>query len=201
MTEKPKRDKLPALARAKRTTACAMTGSNSKDFSAVLTNQAVYAISLRSDSDAAIDQKINAVFACMQAINPRDEIEGMLAAQMVAAHNASMECYKRAMIPEQTIESRDYNLTQANKLCRTYTMQIDALQRYRGKGQQKMTVEHVHIHAGGQAIVGNVTHPKGGGTQKKTEEQPHAKVITYAPEQAMPSKNKKQKAVPITRDV
>jgi hypothetical protein len=26
------------------------------------------------------------------------------------------------------------------------------LQRYRGKGQQKVTVEHVHVHTGGQAI-------------------------------------------------
>jgi hypothetical protein len=35
-------------------------------------------------------------------------------------------------------------------------MQIEALQRYRGKGQQKFTVEHVHVNAGGQAIVGAV---------------------------------------------
>jgi hypothetical protein len=27
---------------------------------------------------------------------------------------------------------------------------------YRGKGQQKVTVEHVHVHSGGQAIVGAV---------------------------------------------
>ena len=31
-----------------------------------------------------------------------------------------------------------------------------ALNRHRGKGQQKVTVEHVHVHEGGQAIVGNV---------------------------------------------
>ena len=28
-----------------------------------------------------------------------------------------------------------------------------ALNRYRGQGQQKVTVEHVHVHSGGQAIV------------------------------------------------
>ena len=37
-------------------------------------------------------------------------------------------------------------------------MQVEALHRYRGKGQQKVTVEHVHVNAGGQAIVGTV-HP------------------------------------------
>jgi hypothetical protein len=41
--------------------------------------------------------------------------------------------------------------------------QTEALQRYRGKGQQKVTVEHVHVHTGKQAIVGAVNHPGGGG--------------------------------------
>jgi hypothetical protein len=47
-------------------------------------------------------------------------------------------------------------------------MQVEALQRYRGKGQQKVTVEHVHAHSGGQAIVGTV-HPGGGGKKKLGE--------------------------------
>ena len=28
-------------------------------------------------------------------------------------------------------------------------MLVDALNRHRGKGQQRVTVEHVHVHAGG----------------------------------------------------
>jgi hypothetical protein len=32
----------------------------------------------------------------------------------------------------------------------------EALNRHRGKGQQKGTVEHVHIYEGEQAIVGKV---------------------------------------------
>jgi hypothetical protein len=35
-------------------------------------------------------------------------------------------------------------------------MLLDTLNRHRGKGQQKVTVEHVHVHKGGQAIVGNI---------------------------------------------
>ena len=31
-----------------------------------------------------------------------------------------------------------------------------ALDKHRGKGQQKVTVEHVYVHAGGQAVVGMV---------------------------------------------
>ena len=61
----------------------------------------------------------------------------MLAAQMIATHNASMECYRRAMIGEQTFEGRRENLSQAGKLSRTYAQLLEALNRHRGKGQQK----------------------------------------------------------------
>jgi hypothetical protein len=37
---------------------------------------------------------------------------------------------------------------------------MESLNRHRGKGQQKMTVEHVHINSGGQAIIGNVNSTK-----------------------------------------
>jgi hypothetical protein len=30
----------------------------------------------------------------------------MIAAQLIATHNATMECYRRAMIGEQTLEGR-----------------------------------------------------------------------------------------------
>jgi hypothetical protein len=71
-------------------------------------------------------------------------------------HNAAMECYRRGMIGEQSFEGRRENLSQANKLSRTYAVLLDALNGHRGKGQQKVTVEHVHVHSGGQAIVGMV---------------------------------------------
>jgi hypothetical protein len=79
-------------------------------------------------------------------ISPKDELEGMMAAQLIASHSAAMECYRRAMIGEQTLEGRRENLNQANKLSRSFAVLIDALNRHRGKGQQKVTVEHVHVH-------------------------------------------------------
>jgi hypothetical protein len=72
--------------------------------------------------------------AAMIGIKPSDEIEGMLAAQMVATHNAAMECFRRAMLREQSFEGRRENLTQANKLTRSCAMLLEALNRHRGKG-------------------------------------------------------------------
>jgi hypothetical protein len=97
----------------------------------------------------------------------------MIAAQLLAAHNASMECYRRAMHRDQTFQGRQENLNQANKLSRTYATLVEALNRHRGKGQQKVTVEHVHVHAGGQAVVGMLETPGGGdqGNQRKNPMQ------------------------------
>ena len=74
-----------------------------------------------------------------------------------------------------------------------------ALNRHCGKGQQKVTVEHVHVHAGGQAVVGLVETP-GGGDQAKSEDQPHAKQITDASQPAMWGENAKRQTMPVTSD-
>jgi hypothetical protein len=107
-------------------------------------------------------EDINQALAAVSGIGARDETEGMLATQMVATHFAAMSVLRR-LKGSDTIRQQDSNGNLAAKLLRTFTMQVQALQRYRGKGQQKVTVEHVHVHAGGQAIVGPVA-PAGGGS-------------------------------------
>jgi hypothetical protein len=47
----------------------------------------------------------------------------------------------------------------ATKLQRTFVAQVEALRKLRRGREQKVTVEHVHVHGGGQAIVGAVTTP------------------------------------------
>ena len=71
---------------------------------------------------------------------------------------------------------------------------MSALKEYRSKGEQKMTVQHVHVAEGGQAIVGNVSaSAEGVGMRKKTEDQPHAQ-LTYAPGVAMPRQIEAERA-------
>lgn len=114
------------------------------------------------------DQKLQAAkaaYEALQEIAPRSELEGMLAAQMIAAHNGAMECLRRAMMERQTFEGRDQNLKHATKLMGLYERQLAALDKHRGKGQQRITVEHVTVEAGGQAIVGEV---HTGGKEQKT---------------------------------
>jgi hypothetical protein len=143
----------------------AIGGSLSDNWNNILANQAVRALWLGHSDQETRERQYSATVAALIGIAPRDELEGMLAAQLLASHNAAMECYRRAMIPEQPLEGYRENLAQANKLSRTYALLLDALNRHRGKGQQKVTVEHVH--EGGQAIVGNVE-SRGEGLHRKT---------------------------------
>src|SRR3954468_4885664 len=155
-------------------------GSASDAFNTILAHQVTTTLWFgRADEDNRAKFRSAAV-AGLAGIGPRDELEGMLAGQLIAAHSAAMECYRRAMIPDQTFEGHRESLTQANKLSRTYTTLLEALNRYRGKGQQKVTVEHVHVHEGGQAIVGVVE--TGGGVAGKSQEQAHAHALSHAPQ-------------------
>jgi len=97
------------------------------------------------------------VAAALHGIGPQDGLEGMVAVQMVAVHTLAMECMGRAASREQTDLGVEVNINRATKLMRTFANQTEALGRYRGKGEQKMTVEHVHVYKGGQAIVGQVS--------------------------------------------
>ena len=160
-------------------------GSKSDHFNSLLTRQVVDALWLKNSDPETRDKQLSAAIGAMIGIAPKDELEGMLAAQLLASHSAAMECYRRAMIGEQTFIGRAENLAQANKLSRTFATLIEALNRHRGKGQQTVRVEHVHVHAGGQAVVGVVGAP-GGRDGRKSEGQGRAQ-IAHAPEQALRS--------------
>jgi hypothetical protein len=100
-------------------------------------------------------------------LKPVGSAEGMLAAQMVATHTTALDCLRRAAIQDQTFEGRDMSLKHAQKLMALYVQQLTALDKHRGKGQQKVTVEHVNVQAGGQAIVGSVKMGKRGKDEKQ----------------------------------
>ena len=93
----------------------------------------------------------------------------MLAAQMAAVHNATMTFARRLNhvdnIPQQDSAERAFN-----KLARTFAAQVEALKRYRTGGEQKVTVQHVTVNEGGQAVVGNVSAAPGGGRRSRNPE-------------------------------
>lgn len=100
----------------------------------------------------------------LEGFAPKDAVEAMLAAQAIALHNGTMECLRRAMIPEQSSETASKLRKDAANLARTMTDMLEALDKRRGKGPQVVRVERVVVQEGGQAIVGNIA-PGGQGGQ------------------------------------
>jgi hypothetical protein len=175
-----------------------ITGSGSGCFNLKLVNQTWNALWVMGSGDEWHKEVgKRAASGVLMDIAPRDPLEGMLAAQMVVVHDAAMECFRRAHLPEQTFEGRQAALSQGTKLVRSYAALLEALDKHRGKGQpQVVRVERVTVEAGGQAIVGAVSQG-GGGNDSGNDEQPHAKQLAHAPEPAMRGPDPEREPVPV----
>ena len=95
------------------------------------------------------ERELNFMLAVVKGAKPKDQMEAMLAAQMALA---------RRLANAENMTQQDSAERAFNKLARTFAAQVEALKRYRTGGEQKVTVEHVTVNEGGQAIVGNVAH-------------------------------------------
>jgi hypothetical protein len=105
---------------------------------------------------ASADQTaINFLLSVIKNIVPRDHSEAMLAAQMAAVHQETMASASR-LRQAQNMAQVDNAERSFSRLSRTFIAQLNALKQYRTGGEQKVTVHHVSVAEGGQAIVGNV---------------------------------------------
>jgi hypothetical protein len=116
---------------------------------------------------------LNFILSVVKGIQPRDQLEVMLAAQMAAVHMASMT-FARRLAQVEDIPRQDSAERAFNKLTRTFATQMEALKRYRTGGEQKVTVQHVSVSEGGQAIVGNVTQTPREAARDKAASSPPA---------------------------
>ena len=73
-----------------------------------------------------VDERgINFVLSVVKGIEPRDQLEAMLAAQMAVIHSATMT-FARRLNHVETIQQQDSAERAFNKLARTFAMQMEA---------------------------------------------------------------------------
>jgi hypothetical protein len=145
-------------------------GTIDPDFSNGLLKQL---LDTSSEAGGVNEERVNFMLAVIKGIKPRDQVEAMLAAQMAAVHDATMKLFPQLAMAE-FVPQRDSAERTLNKLMRTFVTQMEALKRYRTGGEQKVTVQHVTVGEGGQAIVGNITQERGGGAAAKSVTPPLA---------------------------
>ena len=137
-----------------------MTGTHSYDVADRIIVQVANALVLPKPKNT--DDCIIGGIRAIAEMAPQNATEAMLATQMIAANDAALTFLKRAALENQNTEAIDPNVLRATRLMRVFNEQLEAMQKLKGKaGQQKVTVEHVHVHRGGQAIVGAVSAAKG----------------------------------------
>ncbi len=118
-------------------------GSSSDAFNTLIARQTTGALYLNPKNDEDRHIKAQAALATLVSLSPRSELEGMLGAQLIACHNAAMECFRRAAHPAERPEMRNENLAHAARLSRSYAALVEALDRRRGEGLPKtVIVEH-----------------------------------------------------------
>lgn len=108
------------------------------------------------------EREVNAALAVIDGIRPENEVEALLAVQMAMSHVLTMQAMSRAHWAEE-VEKQQIVSNLAIKFGRLFTLQMEALAKLRRKGEQIVRVEHVHVHPGGQAVVGPVNAGEGRG--------------------------------------
>lgn len=144
----------------------AALGGVSTAFVAPFLGQLMNAISSGRALDAST---LNYALELVKGVEPRNELEAMLAAQMTATHFAAMKQLER-LSEAQNAEQIEIYERAASRLMRSFAKQTEALRKLRSGGEQKVEVRHVHlrhVHVsdGGQAIIGAI---EGGGGARKT---------------------------------
>lgn len=168
-------------------------GTQDQDFADGIIEQLAQA----SGRDGKVDVgKLNFTLSTIKGLAPQDPCETMLAVQMAAVHEATLAVARR--LPRvETIEQQNSAEQALSKLARTFTSQMEALKRYRSKGEQRVTVQHVAVNEGGQAIVGNVTQTPPERTA--TRPSPVLALTQDTTQQAMPIIEPEKPAVPVAR--
>jgi len=142
---------------------------------------------LRSPDSAAVDASIARTDLLLQdnaditalavdaanSIGADNSLEKMLAHQLAAAHDASMRLMNSAVGVTQEVAGNTHPAFQeegaahaaklynsAARLMNTFQQGLLALNKIRNGGRQTVTVQHVNVSDGGQAVIGNV---QGGG--------------------------------------
>jgi len=95
----------------------------------------------------------NSAIAALKELAPAGAAEGLLAAQMVASHNASLHLLRRALAESQPDRIVEESTRQYARLSEVFLKQLDRYARQRGRQRQTIRIEHVRVVEDGKVTV------------------------------------------------
>jgi len=101
-----------------------------------------------------------------ETIQAQNSLEKMLAHQMAACHHMSMRLMARANSINEDTDALQRITNTAVRLMNTYQKLFQTLHKLRTGGRQVVTVQHVNVEDGGQAVVAGEVKAGGGEPSK-----------------------------------
>jgi len=124
-----------------------------------VTGEALAFILFAQGGQLAPRHNLRAYVQAIAGLQPKNAMQGMLSAQMVAVHFAAMTALTNGSMDDQ-------RTNRVTKLLGLFSRQVELLARLQGRiSQQKIIVERVDIGQGGQAAIGVITGGAPGGHQ------------------------------------
>src|SRR3984893_14314087 len=108
--------------------------------------------------DRLYEETLNADLATIDSMQPRSELQALLAVQIIATGFAGLR-FLRQSHRQMTEDYINLYGGYAIKLLRLQNEMIKPFERYRRGNKQTVEVRHVHIHSGGQGVVGIINPP------------------------------------------
>ena len=144
---------------------CRIFGTSDKMQASALLSHCLKSLNAYESSDERPgNDERTFMLSVIRDLAPRDAVERMLAVQMAATHVATIRAGGWLSKAENLAQGQAHS-TAYTKLARTFAVQVEALRKHRTGGEQRVTVQHVNVSDGGQAIVGNVQHGGRGGDE------------------------------------
>jgi hypothetical protein len=117
--------------------------------------------------DPLEEATLNAALAIIDSMQPRSELQALLAVEIIATGFAGLRFLRQS---HRNMAEDFINVygNYAIKLLRLQNEMIQTFDRYRRGNKQTVEVRHVHIHPGGQGVVGIINPPEdrdGGGRE------------------------------------
>lgn len=152
----------------------AFGNTTSDEFVDVMLGKVIEALK-PSPFDKLEESTLNAALAIINSVQCRSELEAFIAVEIIATGFSGLR-FLRQSHRHMTEDYISVYGNYANKLLRLQLDLMQALDRHRRGHKQTMEVRHVHIHSGGQGVVGIVNPPNEDHESREgqIEDRPHA---------------------------
>ncbi len=126
------------------------TGSLSQTAGKQIIKTLINGISVyRFSDETQRNEALNSAIALLHELDPQDAAEGMICANMVMTFILN------------GLYTGKLHIDCSYKLILAFNRLTETLAKYRNKGRQRITVQHVNINEGANAVIGDVNSSKG----------------------------------------